>query len=130
MCIPLSLPTALTVDNVLRELKDVSWEKLSKGMSLSVSVYVEPGILCLSYSQRCKIEAEYATEDQRRNAAVQLWLVSDPYASWRRLIRRLDEYEEYAVAKQIHRYAEKLTGMKSTDHNLITAIIILLYLLG
>ena len=41
----------------------------------------------------------------------------------------LDEFEEHAVAKQIHRYAEKLTGMKCTHHNLITAIIIL-YLLG
>ena len=129
MCIPFSLPTALTVDNVLRELKDISWEKLSKGMSLSDGVYVEPGILCLPASQQHKIEAEYSTEDQRKNGAVQLWLVSDPYASWRRLIIQLDEYEEHAVAKQIHRYAEKLTGMKCTHHNLITAIIIL-YLLG
>ena len=51
MCIPLSLPTALTVDNVLRELKDVSWEKLSKGMSLSVGGYMSPGILFLPDSQ-------------------------------------------------------------------------------
>ena len=127
MCIPLSLPTALTVDNVLRELKDVSWEKLSKGMSLPVGVYRSPGILFLPDSQRHKIEAEYATEDQRRNAAVQFWLVSDPYASWRRLITELDVFEEHAVAKQIHRYAEKLTGIKCTHHNLITAIIILIY---
>ena len=123
MCIPLSLPTALTVDNVLRELKNVSWEKLSKGMSLSVGTYRVPGILFLPGSQRRKIEAEYATEDQRRNAAVQFWLVSDPYASWRRLITELDAYEEHAVAKQIHHYAEKLTGMKCTHHSLITAII-------
>ena len=131
LCVFLSLPTALTVDNVLRQLKDVSWEKLSKGMSLSDGGYMEPGILCLPASQQHKIGAEYSTEDQRKNGAVQLWLVSDPYASWRRLIIQLDEYEEYAVAKQIHCYAEKLTGMKCTHHtcNLITAIIIL-YLLG
>ena len=98
-------------------------------MSFSVDMYESPGILRLSDSQRHKIEAEYATEDQRRNAAVQFWLVSDPYASWRRLIIELDVFEEHAVAKQIHRYAEKLTGMKCTHHNLITAIIIL-YLLG
>ena len=84
-----------------------------------------PGILLLSTSQRHKIEAEYVTKDQRMNAAVQLWLVSDPYASWRRLITQLDAFEEHTVAKQIHRYAEKLTGMKCTHHNLITAIIII-----
>ena len=129
MCIPLSLPTALTVDNVLRQLKDISWEKLSKGMTLSVDGFRGPGILFLPASQRRKIEAKYVTEDQQRNAAVQLWLVSDPYASWRRLITQLGAFEEDAVAKQIHCYAEKLTGMKYTHHNLITAVIIL-YLLG
>ena len=66
MCIPLSLPTALTVDSVLRELKNISWEKLSKGMSWSDGAYTFPGIL-LSASQRHKIEAEFATEDQWRN---------------------------------------------------------------
>ena len=108
MCTPLSLTTALTVDNVLRELKDVSWEKLSESKTLSDDMYTEPGIFCPSGSQQYKIEAEYAIEDQWRNAAVQLWLISDPYASLRRLIAQLDEYEEFAVAKQIHCYAEKL----------------------
>ena len=51
------------------------------GQTGSDGGYTFPGIL-LSASQRHKIEAEFATEDQRRNAAIQLWLVSDPYASW------------------------------------------------
>ena len=72
------------------------------------------GVLQLSDSQRHKIESEYSTEDQKRNAAVQLWLASDPRASWRRLITQLDMFEEHAVAKQIHRYAEMLTGMICT----------------
>ena len=55
--------------------------------------------------------AEYSTEDQRRSAAVQYWLATDPHASWRRLITQLDQFEEHDVAEQIHRYAEKLTGM-------------------
>ena len=118
--VPLSLPIALTADNVLRELKDVSWKTLSWGKTLSedllisINLSTNPGVLKLPESQRYKIEAEYTTEDQWRNAAVHSWLVSDPYASWRRLITELDQYEEYDVAKQIHRYAEKLTGMTCT----------------
>ena len=112
--VPLSLPTALTADNVLRELKDVSWETLSEGRVNSSGTYIKPGILRLPDSRRRKIEAEYATEDQRRNAAVHFWLVSDPYASWRRLITELDMLAEHDMTKQIRRYAEKLTGMTST----------------
>ena len=112
--VPLSLPTALTADNVLRELKDVSWETLSEGKDLSDGSYTGPGVLRLPDSQRHKIEAEYTTEDQRRNAAVHFWLVSDSHASWRTLVKELNQYEEYDVAKQIHRYAEKLTGMSCT----------------
>ena len=109
------LPTALTVDNVLRELKDISWKTLSDRKELSdVSIIIGGGILLLPASQRHKIETEYSTEDQWKKAAVQYWLSSDPYASWRRLITQLDHFEEDAVAKQIHRYAEKLTGMTCT----------------
>ena len=111
---PLSLPTALTADNVIRELKDVSWETLSWRKAISSGVYRHPGVLRLPESQQRKIKAEYTTEDQWRNAAVHFWLVSDPYASWRRLTSDLDVYEEYDVAKQIHRYTEKLTGMICT----------------
>ena len=115
MCIPLSLPSALTVDNVLRELKDVSWQTLSSDKKLSDgTTTMLAGVLQLPESQRCKIEAEYSTEDERKTAAVRYWLASDPYASWRRLITQLDDFEEHAVAKQILRYAEKLTGMTCT----------------
>ena len=81
---------------------------------MSDGKYYAPGVLRLPNSQRRKIKAEYTTEDQRKNAAVHFWLVSDPHASWRRLTSELDWYEEYDVAKQIHRYAEKLTGMICT----------------
>ena len=100
---PLSLflspsDTALTVDNVVRELKDVTWKKLCY-------------VLLLPLSQQLKIENEYATENQRRNAAVHFWLFRYPYASWRRLITQLDDYGEHAVAERIRDYAEKLSGM-------------------
>jgi hypothetical protein len=110
----LFLPSALTVDSVLRELKDVSWKTLSNEKELSDGSTLVLGVLWFPESQRRKIEAEYSTEDQRRTAAVRYWLASDPYASWRRLITQLHKFEEHAVAKQIHRYAEKLTGMSCT----------------
>lgn len=100
----------LAAENVLRELKDVSWETLSKGKHLAGG-YMSPGVLRLPNSQQRKIESEYSTEDQKRNAAVEFWLAFDPCASWRRLVRQLDWLEEHAVAKQIHRYAEKVSGM-------------------
>ena len=110
----LSLPSALTVDNILRELKDVSWQTLSNEKELSDGTIGVFGVLHLHKSQRHKIEAEYSTDDERRTAAVRYWLASDPYASWKKLIGQLHFFEEHAIAKQIIHYAEKLTGMTCT----------------
>ena len=101
--IPLSLflspsTTALTVNNFVRQLRDIAWDTLC-------------GVLFLPLSQRHKIENEYATENQRRYAAVHFWLFSDPYASWRRIITQLDVYGQHPVVGRIRDYAEKLTGM-------------------
>ena len=101
--IPLSLflsssTTALTVNNFVRQLRDIAWDTLC-------------GVLFLPLSQRHKIVNEYATENQCRYAAVHFWLFSDPYASWRKLIRQLDDYKQHAVANRIRVYAEKLSGM-------------------
>ena len=92
----------------------MSWKTLSTIKEVSPDITIHFGVLRLPDSQRCKIEAEYSSEDQWRKEAVQWWIASDPYASWRRLITRLDDFEEHAVANQIHRYAEKLTGMTCT----------------
>ena len=105
--IPLSLllspsNTALTVDNVVRQLKDITWNTLCS-------------VLLLPHSQRRKIKNEYATENQHRNAAVHFWLFSDPYASWRRLIARLDFNGQHAVVGRIRDYAEKLTADDSVS---------------
>ena len=108
------LPTALTVDNVLRELKNISWRTLSNEKVITGGITKCYGVLWLPDSQRRKTEAEYSTEDQRKNAAVQYWLVSDPYASWRRLMTQPDDFEEHSVANQIRCYAETLTGMTCT----------------
>ena len=98
--------TALTVDNVVRKLKDITWDILC-----GTTEFFSSGVLLLPPSQRHKIENEYATENQRRNAAVHFWLFSDPYASWRRLIRQLDFHGQRAVVECIRDYAEKLSGM-------------------
>ena len=91
--------TALTVDNTLKELKQVKWEILRQD------------VLQLPNSQRRKIEKKYAGETERKREGVKYWLWNCPYASWRMLITQLDWKKEHAVADQIRGYAEKLTGM-------------------
>ena len=90
--------TALTVNNILKELKQVKWKTLQF-------------VLLLPRSQQHKIKAKYAGETERKREGIKYWLWNCPYASWRWLITRLDEWEEHAAADQIRGYAEKLTGM-------------------
>ena len=103
-------PTALTVDNILKELKKVKWETLHG---------YGDGVLQLSSSQKRKIEGTYAGESERKKEGVKYWLWNHPYASWRLIITKLEVEEEHAVADQIRGYAEKLTGMlgSSTINN-------------
>jgi hypothetical protein len=91
--------TALTVTNILKELKEVKWKILGQD------------VLWLPSSQQRKIEVKYAGETERKREGVKYWLWNCAQASWRWLITRLDWEKEHAVADQIHRYAEKLTGM-------------------
>ena len=98
--------TALTVDNILKQLKEVEWETLGDdGYG---------GVLRLPGSQRRKIEAKYAGETERKREGVKYWLWNCAYASWRWLITNLDWEEEHSVADKIRGYAEKLTGMLSS----------------
>ena len=91
--------TALTVDNILKELKQVEWKTLRWE------------VLRLPHSQQRSIERTHAGETERKREGFKYWLWNHPYASWRWLIIRLDEQREHAVADQIRGYAEKLTGM-------------------
>ena len=95
--------TALTVDNILRQLKEVKWETLRGGTF--------GGVLRLPRSQRRKIEAKYAGETERKREGVKYWLWNCAYASWRWLIAYLDREKEHSVADKLRGYAEKLTGM-------------------
>ena len=107
MIFPLSLPpppTALTVTNVLNKLKEVDWPTLCGDK-------IKFGVLELPYSQRRRIEKDFATEDERRTAAISFFLTNHPYASWRLLIYRLDRKRKHSLSERLHPYAEKLTGM-------------------
>ena len=88
------IATALTTENVARVLKGVQWDRLRN--------------LVLVIPQQRKIESEFASEDQRRTAAVNFYLHNHPYALWRDIIRRLDMW---SVHHKIQHYTEKLTGM-------------------
>ncbi len=80
----------------MRVLKGLQWDRLCDD------------VLDINYSQQEKIEKEFASEDQRRTAAVNFYLHNHPYASWRCIIRGLDYW---GVHHKIQHYAEKLTGM-------------------
>ena len=96
------LSAALTVGNILKEVKKVKWVMLG---------VLSGGVLDLPFSQRHKIEEQYAGETERKREGVKYWLWNHPCASWRLIITRFDGMGEHAVADQIRGYAEKLTGM-------------------
>ena len=98
---------ALTHSNVLRELKELNWDILSKG-------YYTIGVLELPSSQRNRIEKMYVSEEERKSEGVLFWVDHHPLASWRLLIRQLDKEKIYSLANQIHQYAEKVTGWLSS----------------
>ena len=92
------------MDNILKELKGVSWKTLG-----GTSTIIADGVLELLYSQRTKIEREYTTEDDRKKAGITYWTWNHPYSSWRLLITRL----KHTVADKLRQYAEKSTGVLS-----------------
>ena len=91
--------TALTPNNVLKELKEVDWDTLCDILQLPVSR---------------RIERMYVSEEEQKSEGVSFWVNNHPYSSWRLLIRELDAKRKHSVANQIHQYAEKVTGMLSS----------------
>ena len=68
-------------------------------------------VLNIPDNKRDELERGYPNVEQRIEATVRFWLLTDPLASWRRLIEQLDEQDEHVSADQIRHYAEELTGM-------------------
>ena len=100
----------LSVENVMAVLEALPWRRVGD------ELYVPD-------SKLDAIASENSTDRQRLAAVIRYWILRDPYASWRRLIHRLDDYIDFYnndedddskkwhdVADRIRKYAEKQTG--------------------
>ena len=91
------------MENVATILEQFSWYDVRR-------------ILIISDAKLDAIKSEFSTDKECLRAQIQYWLIRDPYASWRRLIFRVDWESKYitaaaaAAVNSIRNYAEKLTG--------------------
>ena len=101
MCDDVLFPAPpLSVENVMAVLEALPWR------GVGVILYVPD-------SKLDAIASENSTDRQRLAAVIRYWILRDPFASWRRLIHRLDySYDDKwrDVADRIRKYAEKQTG--------------------
>ena len=98
---PPMLYTALTVQNVVQELRgvDLLEERLSGN------------VLGIPSAKFTELKSAHRSTDEQRAAIVRYWLLRDPLASWRQIIYRLDRWYFNNLADRIRHYAEELTGM-------------------
>ena len=62
-------------------------------------------------SSKCDaIASECSTDRERLTTVIRHWILKDPYASWRKLIDRLDVYKKFDIADRIRKFAEKQKG--------------------
>ena len=103
MC-SLSNAVALTVSNITSTLAGIPWRDI--GLR----------ILRLPVSKCDEISSQCSTDEERTTALVREWLLRDPLASWRKIIRELHTFMYYASSEEhflgdvIVHYAEELTG--------------------
>ena len=109
--LPLTADVPLTLHNVTTAINNVKWEKLCK-------------CLCVPESKKDHIEQQ--TSEHQTRMLAEWWLLTDPAASWRRLICRLDLYfldpSCAAAADFIRHNAEPVQGMLSTFVSLFMCI--------
>ena len=92
----------LSVDNVMKTLESLTEQWDTVGGCLHIPSAVR---------QRVRSECSNDTECLRR--VIRYWLLRDPFASWRRLLRQLDcanDDEFRKVADSIRSYVERLDG--------------------
>ena len=88
----------LTVDNVRKALHGIHWREVGR-------------MLFIPYSKLSEIEGEYHSDEEREVAVIRYWILRDPYASWRRIIERLEGSWRHDHAITLYHYSEELTGM-------------------
>ena len=105
-----SIATALTVNNIVQELRGVNL--------LEINNELDKTILGVPAAQLAELQSAHHSAEEQKAAVVRYWLLRDPLASWRRIIRQLDMWAGYHgyghysnIADRIRHYAEELTGM-------------------
>ena len=92
---------AFTCSNVLRAVRTVEnwWEYDGLGYWLYISM-----------EKRKEIQLVYSDPEEQRKQLILYWISTDPLASWRRLITRLDQMSQSPVADGIRDFAEPLAA--------------------
>jgi len=90
----------LTVDNVVEAVDRVKtrWWHLGEWLHIPHSYLTE-------------FESKHSSIEECLRSTIHLWLLTDPYASWRRIIQALDGIKEHKVAESLHHLAEPIVGM-------------------
>ena len=93
----------LTPSNVIRAVKKVKrWWGI---LGLRYRLYIP-------WSKEKEIRRKFPHEMDQKKQAISYWINTDPLASWRRLIKALDEMSETKLADSIRSNAEPLTGIQ------------------
>ena len=92
---------AFTCSNVLRAVRTVEnwWEEYGLGHNLYILE-----------KKRKEIQLAYPDSDEQKRQLILYWMSTDPLASWRRLITRLDDMSQSPVADGIRDFAEPLAA--------------------
>ena len=88
---------AFTCSNVLTAVRTVENQGLTYGLDISKEKMEE-------------IQHVYSDPEEQKRQLILYWMSTDPLASWRRLITRLDWMSQSPVADAIRDFAEPLAA--------------------
>ena len=82
-----------------------------------LEIKYDKNLLAIPPSKVRELQSAHHSTDQQEAAVVRYWLLRDPLASWREIIRQLDfwavnsDHGHYSdIADRIRHYAKELTG--------------------
>ena len=85
-----------------------------------LEIKYDKSLLAIPPSKLRELKSAHLSTDEQEAAVVRYWLLRDPLASWREIIRQLDFWSinydcgHYSdIADRIRHYAEELTGADS-----------------